>query len=157
MLTVKKSQQNFIKLLVLFTAIISPWLIVVLYEYNTNQESNVIGNMQVNFKKDTIINVDHSKFEILQQEFDDPRNVTAACLTCHNKIDQEIMMTSHWKWTRDYITEEGDTIQLGKKNIINNFCNGIASNESRCTSCHIGYGWEDSSFDHANKNNIDCL
>ena len=66
-------------------------------------------------------------------------------------------MTSHWKWTRDYITEEGDTIQIGKKNIINNFCIGIASNESRCTSCHIGYGWEDSSFDHANKNNIDCL
>jgi len=157
MLTVKKSQQKFIGLLILFTAIILPWIVVVLYEYNTQQAGGNSEVMLVNFKRDTVVNVDHSKFWLLQQEFSDPREVTKACLTCHNKIDREIMMSSHWKWTREYITEQGDTIELGKENIINNFCIGISSNEPLCTSCHIGYGWKDSSFDHTDKNNIDCL
>ncbi|MFW6178539.1 MAG: tetrathionate reductase family octaheme c-type cytochrome [Desulfohalobiaceae bacterium] len=33
----------------------------------------------------------------------------------------------------------------------------IHSNEARCTSCHVGYGWEDDSFDFTDMNNIDCL
>ncbi len=67
------------------------------------------------------------------------------------------MKTSHWNWAKEYVTDEGDTIQLGKKNIINNFCVGVGSNEPRCTSCHIGFGYKDSSFDFANGDNIDCL
>ena len=157
MLTVKKSKQKFIRLLVLFTAIVLPWIVVAFYEYNIQQKGGDNEVMLVNFKMDTVVNVDHSKFWILQKDFDDPREVTAACLTCHNKTDQDVMMTSHWKWTKEYVTDDGDTIQLGKKNIINNFCIGISSNESRCTSCHIGYGWENSSFDHTNGKNIDCL
>lgn len=50
-----------------------------------------------------------------------------------------------------------NTIQLGKRNIINNFCIGVSSNEARCTSCHIGYGWNDDSFDFSNELNIDCI
>jgi len=46
---------------------------------------------------------------------------------------------------------------LGKKNVINNFCVATASNWVRCTSCHIGYGWKDTSFDHSSEENIDCL
>ena len=46
---------------------------------------------------------------------------------------------------------------MGKKNVINNFCIGVSSNESRCTSCHIGYGWKDENFDFANSLNIDCI
>ena len=157
MLTVKKSKQKFIRLLVLFIAIILPWLLVVMYEYDTQQTGGKNPVKLVNFKKNTLVNVDHSKFLLLQQEFDDPREVTKACLTCHNKTDQDVMMTSHWKWTKQYVTDDGDTIQLGKKNIINNFCIGVSSNEPLCTSCHIGYGWKDSSFDHTNGENIDCL
>ncbi|SDD73352.1 tetrathionate reductase family octaheme c-type cytochrome [Desulfuromonas thiophila] len=33
----------------------------------------------------------------------------------------------------------------------------ILSNESRCTSCHAGYGWTDASFDFADLSRIDCL
>jgi len=33
----------------------------------------------------------------------------------------------------------------------------IASNEARCTSCHVGYGWKDASFDHTDMTRIDCL
>jgi octaheme c-type cytochrome (tetrathionate reductase family) len=32
-----------------------------------------------------------------------------------------------------------------------------ASNEGRCTQCHIGIGWKDDSFDFSNASNIDCL
>lgn len=33
----------------------------------------------------------------------------------------------------------------------------ISGNWSRCTSCHIGYGWEDANFDFSDKTRIDCL
>jgi len=51
-----------------------------------------------------------------------------------------------------------DTNQkLGKKTLVNNFCIGIASNQAYCTSCHIGYGWKDNSFDSLAEENVDCL
>ena len=46
---------------------------------------------------------------------------------------------------------------LGKQTLINNFCVAIESNEPRCTSCHIGYGWKDDTFDFAVQENVDCL
>ena len=157
MLTVKKSQQKFLKLLFLFIAISLPWIFGGMYIYNTTQEGGQNPVKLVNFKMDTIPKVVHSQFKILQQEFAEPQKVTEACLSCHNKTDQEVMQSSHWKWERDYVTESGETIQLGKKNIINNFCIGISSNEARCTSCHIGYGWKDDSFDFTDSRNIDCI
>lgn len=33
----------------------------------------------------------------------------------------------------------------------------LSSNYVRCTSCHIGYGWRDSSFDFSSEANVDCL
>jgi len=33
----------------------------------------------------------------------------------------------------------------------------IKGNESRCTSCHAGYGWKDDSFDFSDETKIDCL
>ena len=33
----------------------------------------------------------------------------------------------------------------------------IQSNEARCTSCHAGYGWDDTSFDFSSEKNVDCL
>ena len=157
MLTVKKSQQEFLKLLILFIAIALPWIFGGVYIYNTTQEGGQDPIKLVNFKMDTIPKVDHSQFRILQQEFVQPQEVTQACITCHNKTAQDVMQSSHWKWTKDYVTDSGETIQLGKKNIINNFCIGISSNEARCTSCHIGYGWENDDFDFTDGRNIDCL
>lgn len=83
---------------------------------------------------------DHSKFEILQQDFKSGPEVTKACLTCHTEAADQVQHTLHWKWeTKNEAT--GQT--LGKRTVINSFCGNVASNEPRCTSCHAGYGWED--------------
>jgi len=101
--------------------------------------------------------VDHSKFEILKQPFEDAHAVTAACLSCHTERDKEVMMTSHWKWEREEVLEGKGVVPLGKKNILNNFCIGVSGSEATCTRCHIGYGWADKSFDFNEPTNIDCL
>ncbi|MEN8228730.1 MAG: tetrathionate reductase family octaheme c-type cytochrome [Bacteroidota bacterium] len=154
---IKKNQKEFLKLLVLFVAIVLPWIIgtVVVRSSSSRVSGETITTL--NFNRDTTLKVDHSKFEILQQTFHTPQEVTGACLTCHNLTAQDVMKSSHWTWTKDYILDDGETIKLGKKNIINNFCIGVSSNESRCTSCHIGYGWEDKNFDFSNNLNIDCI
>ena len=152
-----KKNKELLKLFVLFVAIILPWGIGILIVRSTSTRAVVETMTQVNFSRDTTLKADHGRFEILQQTFNTPQEVTAACLSCHNLTAQDVMKSSHWTWTRDYILKDGDTIKLGKTNIINNFCIGVSSNESRCTSCHIGYGWEDENFDFTNSLNIDCI
>jgi ribosomal protein S27AE len=103
---------------------------------------------------------DHTKFKELQRNFSKPEDVTKACLSCHNLAGLEIMKTSHWLWERETDKmpgREGKTVSAGKKNIINNFCIALTSNEPRCTSCHIGYGWKDQKFDFTDQSKIDCL
>ncbi len=96
----------------------------------------------------------HSHYEILQQDFATPQDVTKACLTCHITAANEIMHTTHWTW--EYVNEAtGQT--LGKKHELNNFCIATSSNEPRCTSCHAGYGWKDNNFDFSAQENVDCL
>jgi len=99
----------------------------------------------------TTAQVDHSDF--FDDSFDTPQDVTAACLDCHEDVGKEIMHTRHWNW----MAPEGSKSTLGKQNLINNFCIATSSNLQRCTSCHIGYGWKDGSFDFTNEKNIDCL
>lgn len=103
---------------------------------------------------------DHKKFPELQKKFTRPEEVTAACLKCHNTAGMDVMKTSHWLWSRktDKLPgKEGTMVDVGKKNVINNFCIALTSNEPRCTSCHIGYGWKDQNFDFSSQNKIDCL
>ena len=103
---------------------------------------------------DTDSTADHSQFKVLQQTFNTGSEVTKACLTCHSKASKQLHKTSHWTWVfENKLT--GQT--LGKKNVINSFCVATATNWPRCTSCHIGYGWKDDSFDHSSEINVDCL
>ncbi|MBN2765376.1 MAG: hypothetical protein JXR27_03320, partial [Paludibacteraceae bacterium] len=153
----KKSGKYFLKQLILFVAIVSPWVAGIVYINKTKNENKVTTVTLENYKRDKAPKADHSKFAALQHEFKTPEEVTAACLSCHNYTAAEVMKTSHWNWDRDYVTETGDTIKLGKKNILNNFCIGIPSNEPRCTSCHIGYGWKNNQFDFKDENRVDCL
>ena len=90
---------------------------------------------------------DHSSF--FQQPFADGPSVTKACLECHPKSAEEVMATAHWNWVGDEVMVPGhdQPLRIGKRNLINNFCIGIKSNWPGCTQCHIGYGWEDESFD----------
>ncbi len=111
----------------------------------------------------------HSKFKILKQNFKSPLEVTAACLTCHNKRHLEIMKSSHWTWERkNPLPTRKEEKVLGKINLLNNFCIGIAGSEGTCTKCHIGYGWTDEiptedknlrfeKYAEKHKNRIDCL
>lgn len=80
---------------------------------------------------------------------------SSACMDCHDDDQHvDLMATSHWTWNHED-TDSGQV--LGKKNVINNFCVATASNEPRCTMCHVGIGWRDDSFDFNDKTKVDCL
>ena len=83
---------------------------------------------------------------------------TSQCLNCHGKIGDDVMRTAHWKWEGTVSGIKGfeGTIH-GKKDLLNNFCLAVPTNEGRCAQCHIGYGWGDKNFDFGNPKNIDCL
>lgn len=99
---------------------------------------------------------DHAEF--IEGPFSSLQEVTQACLACHENVGDEIIHTRHWNWQGDPVEREnGETVRIGKQNLINNFCITVESNWPRCTSCHIGVGWQDKSFDHGNTENIDCL
>ncbi len=87
------------------------------------------------------------------------QEVTQACLECHEDAAFQVMQTAHWTWESDPVELPGrsEPVTIGKKNQINNFCIGIQGNWPKCTSCHIGYGWEDADFDFSNQENVDCL
>jgi octaheme c-type cytochrome (tetrathionate reductase family) len=97
---------------------------------------------------------DHTKYKELRRDFKTGPEVTEACLECHTEASKQIHKTTHWTWAfKNPITGQ----ELGKKNIINNFCVATATNLPRCTSCHIGYGWKDDKFDFASEKSVDCL
>lgn len=118
------------------------------------QKSNTTNGTSFDIKKAP---VDHSKFAILQQKFNRPQDVTLACLSCHTERHKEVMVNNHFTWDRmEEILNHG-VVSVGKKNILNNFCVGIGSNEAMCSKCHAGYGWSDTTFNFKAKENIDCL
>ncbi|MCW8859172.1 MAG: tetrathionate reductase family octaheme c-type cytochrome [Deltaproteobacteria bacterium] len=81
---------------------------------------------------------------------------TKACLECHEDAAKDMMKTSHWSWNMEQVID-GKPIKRGKISAMNNFCVSVRSNEPRCTSCHVGYGWKDSSFDFTDESKVDCL
>lgn len=97
---------------------------------------------------------DHHDFEQLRKDFATGPEVTRACLGCHTEAAGQIQETIHWTWSFSH-PETGQ--QLGKRHLVNNFCLAIASNWPRCTSCHVGYGWRDRSFDFSAAEKVDCL
>ncbi len=80
---------------------------------------------------------------------------STTCMDCHNsKQHTDLMATSHWTWSH---VDPASGQVLGKKNVINNFCIATASNEPRCTSCHVGIGWKDNTFNFSDQSKVDCL
>lgn len=85
--------------------------------------------------------------------------VTATCITCHTTAADDMAKTAHWKWmglTPNVKGKETGEV-VGKKNLVNNFCVAVPSNEGRCAMCHAGYGWKDENYDFSDKTNMDCL
>ena len=89
--------------------------------------------------------------------FQSPMEVTGKCLSCHAEAATEVMKTTHWTWASEQIIPGKGKVIRGKKNAINNFCISINGNWSRCTSCHVGYGWKDADFDFSDPSRVDCL
>ncbi len=146
------------KFLEIIFIIIIPWAIIlwIVFSYNGDKDRDYYPSEEINLSHDSIP-VDHSKFAVLQKDFKSGPEVTEACLSCHNGRGKEFMKTEHWKWHKvDSIPGRG-TFDLGKKNLLNNFCIGVNSNEKLCSMCHAGYGYGDKDFDFNNQNNIDCL
>jgi len=141
------------------TILATPIIILILVNiFSTlpKNESN-LKELKQEISKKHIEVVDHTQFKILQQDFKTPQEVTLACLTCHNETHKEVLQSSHWQWDREEFIKGRGVTQLGKKNILNNFCIGIGGSEQTCTRCHVGYGWKDNTFDFNKKENIDCL
>lgn len=97
---------------------------------------------------------DHSKFKELKGPFKTGSEVTQACLGCHTEAAKQVMDTRHWTW--EY-TNAATGQKLGKKTMLNSFCIGDKSNEAFCQSCHVGYGWKDSTFNFKDESKVDCL
>ena len=76
------------------------------------------------------------------------------CAGCHSQAVNDVMHTTHWTWTH---VDSRTGAVLGKQNVINSYCIAVPSNEPRCTSCHIGVGWKDQSFDFNDVSKVDCL
>jgi hypothetical protein len=84
---------------------------------------------------------------VLHGPFTSGYAVTAACVACHPTAATEVMASQHWTWagpTPDLVAADLTTIvnpgNIGKVNLINNFCIATASNDKRCDQCHAGYG-----------------
>ena len=130
--------------------------IVIVLTKNQSKDDSLL-ELKESYSKTHKPGVDHTKFAILQKKFNSPQEVTAACLTCHTERGKEMMQTTHWTWSREEYIEGRGITNLGKKNILNNFCIADGSNEQSCNRCHAGFGWADTTFDFTNQNNIDCM
>lgn len=149
--------ESFKKTLLFILMIIFPIVIISMVLSKSPEDKTEVETLKEKYAEKHIASVDHSKHEVLQKDFKSPHEVTAACLSCHTERGAEVMATAHWNWEREeYIKGRGITY-LGKKNVLNNFCTGILSNERACNKCHIGYGWKDKNFDFKNPYNVDCL
>ena len=94
--------------------------------------------------------------EEIKGPFQEPSEVTKKCIECHDDAAVDIMRTQHWNWEQMQVIN-GKEMIYGKKSAMTNFAIAVDGNWPRCTSCHIGYGWEDASFDFQDKSKIDCL
>ncbi|NOZ36225.1 MAG: tetrathionate reductase family octaheme c-type cytochrome [Chlorobi bacterium] len=152
-----KSKYDFYKLLATFIFIMLPWLFALIYNVYYKKDPYQAKIMVQNYNTDTLTGADHSKFKELQKDFKSPQEVTETCLSCHNNRGKEFMHTEHFQWLKkDSIPGRGN-FEMGKRNILNNFCIGINSNEQLCSMCHAGYGYGNKNFDFTNQDNEDCL
>lgn len=150
------NDHQFLRTLVLFTAILIPWIFAVIIIRDVDESSmDYVKKNDTHCKDDP--SVYHSKLEELQKPFANAKEVTAACLECHTERHKEILESVHWRWEKEDIKDGNTSVYIGKRSSLNNFCIGVQSNEKTCTRCHIGYGYEDKNFDFTDANAIDCL
>ncbi len=146
-----------VKNIIYLTVVIVVSLIMIQFFHRDDYYNLKLEELKQTYSAKPIPSVDHSKFDILQQEFATPQDVTEACLTCHTERHKEVMASSHWNWERVSYIEGRGLRATGKKNVLNNFCIGSNSNEQACAKCHIGFGMTNDHFDFENRRNVDCM
>ncbi|MDJ0956863.1 MAG: tetrathionate reductase family octaheme c-type cytochrome [Arenicellales bacterium] len=97
---------------------------------------------------------DHSTFEALAQRFKSGRELTKACLSCHNLAAKQVHTSTHWNWE---FTNEETGQSLGKRNLLNSTLISVSSNGPYCARCHIGNEWTEETFDFSAEEQVDCL
>lgn len=149
--------KNFTAAITFFLAIVAPLVIVTVALREPPAEQKQLEELRSVYPISHQSGVDHGKMPVLQQDFKNPHEITAACLSCHTERGHELMGSAHFNWEREAFIPGRGVTYLGKKNLLNNFCTGVQSNEGSCMKCHAGYGWKDKSFDFSNPFNIDCI
>lgn len=143
---------------ILFIVLVPQIIIaVIIYNYQNIKKEGNLDELRDAYAEVPQPSVDHGKFASLQQDFETPHEVTEACLTCHTERGQELLNSPHFKWERETFIPGRGVMYLGKNNMINNLCTGIAGSEQTCTRCHAGYGYYDTTYNFHNEKNIDCL
>ncbi len=146
------------KKITLVLALIGLSIIVIIGTLSQKEiEPTTLMQLKDKYSKKELPKVDHSKFALLQQKFISPRQVTEACIQCHNLTAQQVMNSNHWNWEREEYIEGRGVIYLGKANALNNFCIGVKGNEESCAKCHIGLGVNEKGEIVTDPENIDCL
>lgn len=83
---------------------------------------------------------------------------TQDCLNCHGLMGQDMLTKAHFTWRGVAANITGFEAELvGKRDLLNNFCVAVPTNEGRCSQCHNGYGYDDKNFDFEDMKNVDCL
>lgn len=124
------------------------------YSIKKSMLSMTLAGVLLTWATTALATIDHADF--IKGPLTSGPEVTQKCLECHEDAAMDVMKTSHWSWSAVQ-TIDGKEVDRGKKNAINNFCVSIDSNWARCTSCHIGYGWQDADFDFTDSSRVDCL
>lgn len=126
--------------------------------YVPEEPNLALEELRIKYAKEDEIVKNHQNYEILQQEFKTPQEVTKACISCHTDRHNEVMASAHWNWDRISYVQGKGLYSVGKKNVLNNFCISVGSNEQLCSSCHTGFGLDSiADFDFDNPENVDCL
>ncbi len=146
-----------VKNILYLTVVIIVSLVMIQFFHRDDYYNLKLEELKQTYSTQAISSVDHSKFEILQQEFKSPQDVTEACLSCHTERHKEVMESSHWNWERVSYIEGRGLEATGKRSVLNNFCIGSNSNEQACAKCHIGFGMTNDHFDFTNRRNVDCM
>jgi len=83
------SMKNFTTAITFFLAIIAPLVIVTVALRQPDGENAQLEALKAKYPIEHQAGVDHSKMEILQQDFQNPHEITAACLSCHTERGHE--------------------------------------------------------------------
>lgn len=126
--------------------------------HSPEEPNLLLESLRVKYATISDAATDHSEYKALQKNFKSPQEVTQTCITCHTKRHTEVMESAHWNWDRISYIEGRGIHAIGKKNVLNNYCIGVAGNEMACASCHTGFGMTDfKEFDFNEPKNVDCL